>query len=1256
MKIIWLTDDKRHCKTLSKLWPEDSHVWSSLRSFPDGATTLIVYANTGSGRRSKNEGLRWLQRFRRETRSSASALVYSFETRSSLAQEFSFLNEEMPGVRFIRLPAKVAAFDAELKALIPLTEVQIEESIRWHSGLQSEWKAIIHALTGAVRRFPKDQNPIQKILANLHSTVSRYAPDQINGLERLEEARRKNDDKVLAAIQALEEGLCSRKHAASDSVPEDILPAAPFNCPPAGFSTIAIADDSGYEKSTIRMLKLLGYQIRGPAKSLSAAKRLLERKPNPPQVVLADLNFPTRAEGDELMRTALRTPSIQMVIAISRARSTVGELPEGVEDCCGSLDYQDATRIHRLIWRTAQARGMKDPAGDADRSRIQDCRSSLEMLASLIEDRADHWCELPASIKKATQYAHRILDDHKQEPEVRQEAQNVINVLDRYQHVEEHTHRQIESLAADAGQMIARARNLAGYYQQGSLWLALHSTIEQHLALAAAGLSGLEPTFASTIANLEVMNIESAPLLANEIRHRLTVCKDRELTLKKIEALKETLYSAVRTLPYVERKQLTSWTAVVRTRHFRVIIIEDEGSWQRFARRAVELVKLQLGPEFKLETEYFDNVEDALDALSKRRTGSGDEQAEEAVQIIAIADMGLPRNRHEADLVRAGEMTPDRNNGHEMLRALRAYRINIPVIVLTTPPNLLEDQVRVCEQGIPDYNYILKTPDKLDTLVQAIFGIVERAQIHRVELWEASRHEVRIDDVPVPLGEMAFRTFFALCRLSMSSRDSFTSLRIIDQLDESFGGYKASDEWGNARSVAAQILENSREQIDDIANILRLWQPLRTSNRGNLSRTLKEFTREYPRLWQSGLRLLRERNNDEIVSILSAEAREGGDANLLAEHFERVFGNTDLRSAKDYNPENIEKHMHEIRTGIQEAFKTVHRFIDSKNDVVIQREVDERPGYRVSGEIIFHEYESLEESAVDREDDGEISEVPGPVTPQTAVVTVLVVENEQSYSSRICSLLEGSGYRVRSATNLEDAIAESKVFPRPDILCLDLHIPATREDYEIDPTSGSTSCGLRVLERVRQEYPDIRVAMPTTNFDNDHLRERAAALGVPASNFIPKGQSMDGACWEGHLLLTMSRLRQEIWSRVVLPAISPIKRPLVQILADTNVETGQLRLVVNGRPFSIQKSKQGRLLGLLLQRAGQEVSFDEIDHAVEGKGSIENKRKLWLKNVREKIREEWLGLDDCFPGRPELEILETRQDRVILHVYVEPGL
>src|ERR1044072_4622876 len=135
MIIHWLTDSMIHLSLLSKRMNSDKIKMLSVDEDMLPAAdrhVLIIYANAGSGRRTLRLGLRWLQRFRRETRSTAPSIIYSFEPRDLLARKFSMLDVTSPGTDFLRLPFTSADLKKLLESIEPLTPSQLDELLRWH--------------------------------------------------------------------------------------------------------------------------------------------------------------------------------------------------------------------------------------------------------------------------------------------------------------------------------------------------------------------------------------------------------------------------------------------------------------------------------------------------------------------------------------------------------------------------------------------------------------------------------------------------------------------------------------------------------------------------------------------------------------------------------------------------------------------------------------------------------------------------------------------------------------------------------------------------------------------------------------------------------------------------------------------------------------------------------------------------------------------------------------------------------------------
>jgi len=307
--------------------------------------------------RTALNGLRFLQRFRRETHSQAPALVYSFLSREALAKRFSMMQEGVPGIRFLRAPFSLDDFRNALNALIPMTDLELRQVLRWHCGLDEEWRSVAHGIAHHLQGWPSGRDQARSLLSTIEPLVRDLAPDQVQALESLEEALNGTLEEVRSALQALEDGICG-----AGSEP----PPAPFRRPPRGFDSVVVVDDAGYDMQALEYLRQLGYCVcPGVAEDFQTAR--VKVKQFKPAVVLADLGLPRRPgdaptteAGLELLEFALGSPSVRLVIAVSRARAT--GIPEGVEDCCGPEHFRDAERIHRLIWRRAHMKGVEGHA------------------------------------------------------------------------------------------------------------------------------------------------------------------------------------------------------------------------------------------------------------------------------------------------------------------------------------------------------------------------------------------------------------------------------------------------------------------------------------------------------------------------------------------------------------------------------------------------------------------------------------------------------------------------------------------------------------------------------------------------------------------------------------------------------------------------------------------------------------------------------------------------------------------------------
>jgi CheY-like chemotaxis protein len=890
-------------------------------------------------------------------------------------------------------------------------------------------------------------------------------------------------------------------------------------------------------------------------------------------------------------------------------------------------------------------------------------RSELAQLKSQILAQLGHWRALPKAIAHALDYSNRATKSGNISGVERSVAFEIQKVLGPYATYEEEIPlSEAMRLRGEALELLKLSKKLPGSEKPGSLWNELHSTVQQHMESAARGFDDIQSKLSQLISDIPS---EESNRSKDYLSETLEKFRSTKPDLSSVSRLMEGIENGIAALPNVKSELEIRRAIPLHTKRFLLAIIEDNKEWQEFVLRSVDRVKQQLGNSFSIETKLFSNVQDALAELVDGNREMSSEEEDDTVsplQVVAIADMGLPADHEEAESIQRGETTPSRSNGHELLRRLRTYRTNIPVVVLTTPAYLLEDQILACAQGIEDYHYILKGPDKEERLVEALLRVIYLSQNHRIDLFLFPKYETRVDGIPIPLTDMPFRTLYALSLLSSHSRKAgYTPESILDQLDETFRDdydYKRPPATPVERSLVLARQRSgswwSPSHATRIANVIRLWAARKAECGGYPDVAIERLRKENFQVWKDGLSLVdsfRKANPDRPVwNDRSTLSTQHFDSRAVASSFEECFGGLEIDERPDYDLHNIEEHINLIRDGVHSAFQQAHRFIEPRTEILVRRMAGDEYGYRVLGELVLHDEPSQGE-----DDNGSTYDHESVGSPERRdPIRVLVVENEQQYLSRIELLLKSAGFNVRVATNEEDAIIEARIF-QPEILSLDLHIPATRKEFESEPTVGSAEGGLRVLRFIREDLPHIRVVIPTTLFDQDELREIAAELDVSATDFVSKGESINGATWEGHMLLTVSRFRQELLSHAVLPALPPWSYPLIRILDGSDLATGRLNLDVNGRGFRLKQSNQGRLLSLLLKSRGDAVSYTEIDQYVEGRpGKVGvNTRKQWIKNIRERIRSDWLGLSDDVPERPELKILETVDEGLVLHAHVE---
>lgn len=597
----------------------------------DDRGVLVLPAYGASGTRSYREALLWFQKARRDLLLKNPILVLSFEPRDIVAQSFGFLLQDSSSVAYRRLPIAVNDLESAVKNLRPLNEDELVHAIRWHSGLQEIWAGQVHKLGNALAQWPAARSEAEVILEQLRESVERYAPDQQENLDRLIASMlTPGGSDASLALQDLQDGL--------NGTGSLELPEAPSNQAPARLSRVLVADDQ--LRAGAPLLSQLGERgyVCQLASDLPKALDLLSSWG--PNVVLCDLGFPTPADGRKLMQEALNA-GCPVVIAISKARLAPGDVPAGVVDCSGPSDAIDASRVHRVIWSKAPAGAIPVTRQTAALPR------DVDELHSLFRFKALQWRKLPDAIARAVDYAEKLASEAGTPRPVASVARDVANTLTAYRQPNV-SHEQVRCLADQTRRLLDQAKALPEWDQSGSLWNAMHATIDQHVHSVARDIDEELDRIESVQEGLKA--VAGSEVLLQRLQDVTGLLATDPLTCETTEELANLLREAAAVLPVVEANPMPL-ESMFHTTKFRLVIAEDDPIWMEFMKSVVQLLEAKTRDRYTFETVYCDTVSSTIKAIQTQPSQCGIGYDGVQVQTIAVLDLAMPKDAAEAAAV-----------------------------------------------------------------------------------------------------------------------------------------------------------------------------------------------------------------------------------------------------------------------------------------------------------------------------------------------------------------------------------------------------------------------------------------------------------------------------------------------------------------------------------------------------------------------------------------------------------------------------
>lgn len=130
----------------------------------------------------------------------------------------------------------------------------------------------------------------------------------------------------------------------------------------------------------------------------------------------------------------------------------------------------------------------------------------------------------------------------------------------------------------------------------------------------------------------------------------------------------------------------------------------------------------------------------------------------------------------------------------------------------------------------------------------------------------------------------------------------------------------------------------------------------------------------------------------------------------------------------------------------------------------------------------------------------------------------------------------------------------------------------------------------------------------------------------------------------------LNGLRNELLGNRSYGLGARIAVPLVRVLAGSNMQTGPLKLEVNGELVTVQKSVRASILAVLLDSPKQAIDAEELI-PLTNEGTSEA-LKQQLKNLHSDIQKKWLKIPRGTQNHEAKKVLENRGGFWTLNVEV----
>lgn len=323
---------------------------------------LLLEASLSRVRRTDLTGVQLARILRKEYQFRGAFVFLGFFPLARMAQQFSLLEEGVPGTEYIQLPVSAIQICEALDRAVVLTEEQLRSVVAVHCGVREEVDSIIHRVSNVLTRsLPQNQIGTGSEVGLLHDECTHlrdclrtYRLEQpailmesaLNWLKTDDPLTEVTIKAALGQLDAVQKTFWPAPHVRQPTI--ELLGLAP-----AGFETILVADDDGYPLEAVAYLEERQYSVEVIR---SFEEVVLTLAADPPTVFVCDQTFgDDSGAGHRLMALARQNPICRFIVALSGSALRAEEVPEADAICAGPTAKTEvgAQALHREICRWA---------------------------------------------------------------------------------------------------------------------------------------------------------------------------------------------------------------------------------------------------------------------------------------------------------------------------------------------------------------------------------------------------------------------------------------------------------------------------------------------------------------------------------------------------------------------------------------------------------------------------------------------------------------------------------------------------------------------------------------------------------------------------------------------------------------------------------------------------------------------------------------------------------------------------------------